>query len=116
MIPKHFNLLGYNWAVVTSNGPLFATEEPKEVLHGYCDFTTHTIYLSGDLKGLDLWHTFLHELLHAALEAIGRPKLGADEGLVDSLSGALAQALNPGLKTVRAPRRAVRKAPSKRSR
>lgn len=112
MIPKTFQLLGYTWTVAISSGPLKGDADEK--LYGLCDYDTHTIHLAGDLEPVMLWHTFMHEVLHACLAAIGREKLNLDEGFVDGLSGALAQALTPGTKPARP--RAARKVPKKRSR
>jgi hypothetical protein len=39
------------------------------------------------------WHTFLHELVHAMLEALGRDDLSKDEMFVDILGGAIHQFL-----------------------
>lgn len=113
MIPKKFQLLGYTWTVTHHDGPLSDPDKPDDKICGLCDFENHEIHLSGDLTPELLWHTFLHEMLHATLEAIGQPKLAKNEGLVDGLSGALAQALRPGIKTVRVRPRAVAKARQK---
>lgn len=93
MIPKQFKLLNYTWTVV---GHLGMIPENGRQLYGKCDHNNHTITLNIAAPPAVVWHTFLHELLHAALEATGRTQLSADEDFVDSLSGALAQALpNP---------------------
>jgi hypothetical protein len=40
-----------------------------------------------------MWHTFVHELLHAVLDMMNSP-LSYDEAFVDNLSGLLSQALD----------------------
>ena len=92
MIPKTFQLLSYTWTVVMHDGPMV---EGDQQCNGLCDFQNHVITLNKQLDAETLWHTWLHEVTHAVLDAIGRVKLGNDEGFVDSLSGALAQALRP---------------------
>lgn len=99
MIPKTFHLLGYKWTVKTIDSLVNSEGEP---VFGLCDFDAHRISLDSKLAGAELWHTFLHELLHAALYSLGRNKLCDDEGFVDALSGALAQALKPQKQTKRA--------------
>lgn len=103
MIPKSFQLLGYKWRVRMVVGLKEVSSGDK--LDGYCDFQKHLVFVEAGLPPAEQWHTFLHELLHASLEAIGRPELSASEGFVDALSGALAQALPT--RKVRAPRRAA---------
>ena len=92
MIPKSFQLLSYTWTVKLHPGPI-----PYEdtTANGLCDFANKTIVLNADQEPEAIWHAWLHEVAHAVLEAIGRVKLSADEGFVDSLSGALAQVLRP---------------------
>lgn len=111
MIPKTFSLLGYKWTVKTIDGLLNSEGEP---VFGLCDFDNHKISLDSSLADTKLWHTFLHEMLHAALYSLGRNKLCDDEGFVDALSGALAQALKPEIASARP--RAARKGHSKPSR
>lgn len=90
VIPKRFKLLNYTWTVIGHPGMIV---EKGVQLYGKCDHNAHTIHLNIAAPPAVVWHTFLHELLHAALESTGRTTLSADEDLVDSLSGALAQAL-----------------------
>ena len=87
-IPSKFKLVNYTWSVVMHPGPI---NEDGDTCHGTCCFNTRTITLDATLDPELLWHTWLHELLHAILNALGRPGLNEDEGLVDSVSGALAQ-------------------------
>jgi len=93
MIPKRFKLLNYTWSVVGHRGMI---PEKGLQLYGKCDHDKHVITINIEAAPDVIWHTFLHELMHATLEATGRTALSADEDFVDSLSGALAQALpNP---------------------
>jgi Zn-dependent peptidase ImmA (M78 family) len=93
MIPRRFKLLNYTWIVVGHSGMI---REGNRQLYGKCDHNEHVITLNIDAPAEVVWHTFLHELLHATLEAVGRTAFSADEDLVDSVSGALSQALpNP---------------------
>lgn len=93
-IPKSFQLMGYTWTVVVHKAHL-ADPDAAGHLFGMCDYNQHVIHISGGLTPEARWHTFLHELTHAVLGAIGREKLNKDEGFVDGFSGALAQALSP---------------------
>lgn len=81
--------------MVLHDGPIPA--DGKE-LHGNCDHDARTITLNGKLDPDMLGHTWLHEVLHAILTAIGRERLSRDEGFVDAVSGALAQVLQTGAK------------------
>lgn len=93
MIPKRFKLLNYTWSVIGHDGMIV---ERGMQLYGKCDHDKHVITLNIAAPPDVVWHTFLHELMHATLEATGRTVLSADEDFVDSISGALAQALpNP---------------------
>lgn len=94
MIPKRFKLLNYTWSVIGHEGMI---PGPRGIqLYGKCDHDKHELTLNIAAPPDVVWHTFLHELMHAVLEATGRTALSADEDFVDSLSGALAQCLpNP---------------------
>jgi len=89
MIPKQFKLLNYTWTVVMHAGPVSA--EDGDLVKGLCDFDMRRITLDATLEAEVLWHTWLHELTHAVLHAVGRSVLAADEDFVDSFSGGLAQ-------------------------
>lgn len=89
MIPKQFKLVNYTWSVVVSPTPLPMDDGAR--VFGWCDTDTRTITLDGTLDPEQLWHTWLHELTHAILNALGRSALFADEDFVDSFSGGLAQ-------------------------
>lgn len=102
MIPKRFKLLNYTWSVIGHEGMIPAARGVQ--LYGQCDHNNHTITLNIAAPPDVVWHTFLHELVHAALEATGRTALSADEDFVDSISGALAQALPNPVKRKRATR------------
>lgn len=88
MIPKNFKLLNYSWTVVMVPGPVMSD---GTACHGTCDTDTRTIHLDATMDAELLWHTWLHELTHAILNALGRSALFADEDFVDSFSGGLAQ-------------------------
>lgn len=92
MIPKQFKLLNYTWSVVMVQGPVMSEGEP---CHGTCDTHTRTIHLDATMDPELLWHTWLHELTHAILNALGRSALFVDEDFVDSFSGGLAQVYPP---------------------
>lgn len=89
MIPKQFKLVNYTWTVVIS--PVALPLDDGARVFGWCDTDTRTITLDGTLDPEQLWHTWLHELTHAILNALGRSALFADEDFVDSFSGGLAQ-------------------------
>lgn len=93
MIPKQFKLLNYTWRVVLESGPVI--HEDGDACHGVCEIDSRTIRLNGALDPELLWHTWLHELTHAILTAVGRSALSADEDFVDSFSGGLAQVYPP---------------------
>lgn len=88
MIPKQFKLLNYTWTVVMVPGAVMSEGKP---CHGTCDTDTRMIHLDATMDAELLWHTWLHELTHAILNAIGRGKLFRDEDFVDSFAGGLAQ-------------------------
>lgn len=93
-IPSTFQLLNYTWTVVLTDGPV--PNDENKTLHGNCDHDARVITLNGQLDPEMLGHTWLHEVLHAILTAIGRERLSKDEGFVDAVSGALAQVLQTG--------------------
>ena len=89
MIPKQFKLLNYTWTVVMNPGPVRA--EDGDMVKGLCDYDRRTITLDATLEPVVLWHAWHHELMHAVFYALGRYEQSDDEGLVDSVGGALAQ-------------------------
>jgi Zn-dependent peptidase ImmA (M78 family) len=88
MIPKQFKLLNHTWRVEMVPGLLEHEDGPA---NGTCDPATHIITLNSLCEPEQLWHTWLHELLHAILHTLGRYDQNDDEGFVDSVAGALAQ-------------------------
>lgn len=93
MIPKQFKLLNYTWTVEMVPGPVIHADGDE--CHGTCDTDKRLIRLDATLDREMLWHTWLHELTHAILSALGRSAHSADEDFVDSFSGGLAQVYPP---------------------
>lgn len=87
-IPKRFHLHGY-----TVNVEVLAGKDwPDPDAHGLYEPDLQRIRLRKAGTEL-LQHTFLHELTHAVLTAMGRRKLNEDEEFVDAFSALLHQAL-----------------------
>lgn len=55
--------------------------------------TERKIEIHGALRGSYRQAVFVHELVHALLEAAGHPELSEDEGIVDRVAQLLTQAL-----------------------
>lgn len=85
-IPKSFELLG-----LTVTVSFIPEGESPDSVCGYYDPTSETIYISSSLPLQTQEQTFLHEFLHAALQAMGRDKLNADEAFIDVLAGLVHQ-------------------------
>lgn len=88
-IPKTFQLLGREYKVKQENR---VTVDGESVC-GYCMSTDGIIKIRKNLKKDLKEHTFLHEITHAILDSLGHTELSANEGFVDSFSGALYQVL-----------------------
>ncbi len=84
-IPKRFKLHGHTIEVrVVPNAEMAD--------HGMYEPDKELITVRKGNQAM-LEHTWLHELTHAILLAMGRDKLYADEGFVDAYSALLHQAL-----------------------
>lgn len=88
ILPTRFQLGPHEWRVVAVPGMIRADD--GDLCRGLCKFDELTCYVNTDQPPTMVRHTFMHELLHAALWSLGS-KLTDDEGFVDSLSGALVQ-------------------------
>ena len=58
---------------------------------GEHDFTTRTIKIKKGLQEDDKIRTFMHEIMHCALEQLSYTKLSEDEKFVDQIGSALHQ-------------------------
>lgn len=92
-IPKRFKLLGQTIEVVFEE-KLVA----KDDIVGAARYRTNEIALQPCTEGCPrkpeaVEQTFFHELLHFALDAMGRNELRQEEAFVDMLAGLLHQAL-----------------------
>lgn len=89
IVPRSFKLLNRNYKVTRPKAIIVDGEE----LNGYCESDVATIRIE---KGLDKEladETFLHEMTHAILFALGYDELSYDEKFVGSFSAALHQVL-----------------------
>lgn len=89
-IPSSFKLLGCTWKVHI----LAAKHWEDDEAVGYCKPDTAEIYIKRTRRDL-MEHTYLHEVLHATLYAMGS-KLYDKEEFVDGLSGLLHQVMTSG--------------------
>lgn len=82
-IPSSFSVGGYTYNVEYS---------PKYMFNnGECDFQNETITLSSAVSESQQMRTFLHEMTHALLVAIGKKDLNDDEEFVDTVANHLYQ-------------------------
>ena len=91
-IPKSFSLLGKTWSVALD------TTLMQKARWGECIAVTSSINIypeNGEIEvnREQVEETFLHELVHALLDAASRHDLSDDEPLVESLAGLLMQFL-----------------------
>jgi hypothetical protein len=84
-IPKRFKLHGHTLEVKVVSGSDMAD-------HGMYEPDKELITVRKSTPAMQE-HSWLHELTHAILLAMGKDKLYADEGFVDSFSALLHQAL-----------------------
>ena len=90
MIPTKLQLGAHIWTVKHIHGMI--TAEDGDKCRGLCDYNTLTMSVNVDQVSSMVMHTFIHELLHAALWSLGSD-LADNEGFVDGLGGFLAQAI-----------------------
>jgi hypothetical protein len=85
-IPRRFQLANRTWRVEYKN-------LRKEI--GRTSFHKAVIYLDKSLRRNPevLYHTFIHELLHATSGTMGWKRVNNDEDRIDVLAAMLAQAL-----------------------
>lgn len=86
MIPKSFRLLGHKIRVEVV--PETDWNHPDCV--GLYETHRHRILIRGGLSDSMKEHTLHHEMIHAALGAMGHP-LNEDENFVDMLAGLMHQ-------------------------
>lgn len=96
MIPTSFQLLGHAWTVEHVHGDVIAKDGDR--CKGLCEFDELTIRVNVDLAPSLVWHTFMHEVMHAVLYSMGH-ELTSNEGFVDSIGGCLAQVLTSAVRT-----------------
>jgi hypothetical protein len=83
-LPRKLNVFGQTWKVkVTSVDIQYA---------GYCDRSSHTIVISDKQSKEELWHTLIHEILHASVSRVSinqtlSPEL--EEVIVDTFATVL---------------------------
>lgn len=107
-IPSSVNLLGHT--IVVTRIPMVEWPHGDDCV-GIYDPLNQRIDLLAEYDGSRGLHTFMHELLHAALMVMNH-KLAFDEKFVDTLGGLLAQALFPAQQTMK--KKVARKRPSKK--
>lgn len=89
-IPETFECAGYNWRVRYDD-----KLKKREKCVGFTDWKLHEVVLWSKLSGDELYHTFLHEVTHVVLNAMGLHKYNADkyDDTVDAFAGLLYQVL-----------------------
>lgn len=89
-IPSQFQIINRWYSVVDQTPSSHTKDDP---CFGECDSNIGRIYLNGPEipDRISLEQTFLHELIHACLDAIGKSKLSKDEDFVDALAAVLHQ-------------------------
>ena len=87
-IPRQFKLLGHVYKVTV----VPKTEWAMEDAVAFLDDTNRQICILKTSKQMQE-HSYLHEAVHAILNAMGRDKLSKDEAFVDTFSGMLHQVL-----------------------
>jgi len=97
IIPKSFKIFGQTWAVIFDED--LGTKDDRQ--DGLCSYKNQTISLFPGVgkhrRSLaQNQQTYFHEIVHVALEAIGRDALNDDEGFVDTLASALHQIIITG--------------------
>lgn len=85
IIPKKFKIFNIEYKV-----KILKTID-KDNSWGEHDFTTRTIKIKRDLSHDDKVRTFMHEIMHCALEQLSYDKLSGDEKFVDQIGSALHQ-------------------------
>lgn len=97
-IPSSVNIGGQEIRVVIvdeneKDSPL---NNRNSEFYGFCglwDMRAGTIYLNSILSPSMMYNTFIHEVLHAALDTLGYYKVSANEIMVNSLAAVLTEAL-----------------------
>ena len=89
-IPETFECAGYTWKVRYDD-----KLKKREKCLGFTDWKLHEVVLWSKLQGDELYHTFLHEITHVVLNAMGQDKLNAKkyDDQVDAFAGLLYQIL-----------------------
>ena len=95
MIPKYFDLMGHAIEVRQVKVPPGIKDEIDSHATWQKDKQLITINVFGQSETL-LHHTYLHEVTHAILDAMGKEDLSKDEEFVDMFSGLLHQVLTTG--------------------
>jgi hypothetical protein len=88
-IPATFNLLGNVIAVTIIDAKDW---KEKDCVGFYNSFVSEIAILKRSSTLME--HTFLHEMMHAVLTAMGQDKLSKNEAFVDMSSGLIHQALS----------------------
>lgn len=97
-ILRKVNVCGQAYAVILKSP---AEDEELEHLHGYCNYNRSEIILNTEYSVESMRVTLFHEIVHAALNAMGLDvKLEALEpGLEESVVQCITAALRPALKS-----------------
>lgn len=94
-IPSEFDLMGHTIEVKQVKVPAGIKSEIESYGTWSKDKLLITLHDWGQPHSLKL-HTYFHEILHAALDFVGKEDLSKDEGFVDTLAGVICQALTTG--------------------
>lgn len=95
-LPTEVNVLGKRYSIVYVDDALDVDPYKRRLLWGYIDYRTRTIRVHGKgVKSEDVWHTIIHEIIHAIGKALNIDNLcnAAGEKDVDLLALALTDVL-----------------------
>ena len=87
-LPEHFECAGFTWSVHFVRGL-----RKKEKADGLTDWRKKEVHIHAGMPEDETLHTFLHEVLHIALHAMGLDKYNKNryDDTVDGLAGMLHQ-------------------------
>jgi hypothetical protein len=95
-LPTEVNILGKHYSIIYVDNPADVDPRKRESLWGHIDYWTRTIRIYvNEIPIEDVWHTILHEVLHAIGKALHLEVLykTEDEETVDLLALALTDVL-----------------------
>lgn len=93
-LPDKVNILGKHYPITYVDKPSEVDMRKRVSLWGQIDYWTRTIRIYDNrVSTEDIWHTILHEVLHAIVQELHLKKLTDDEDTLDLLALALTDVL-----------------------